>query len=91
MHTDVYVQLPSEDIGAGEEGMCGKLRLSMYGTRDAAQNWEAEYSGFLISLGFRRGGASPCVFYNKSRDIRIVVHGDDFTILGHEGLSLIHI
>ena len=30
---EVYVQLPDEDW---EEGMCGKLLKSMYGTRDAA-------------------------------------------------------
>ena len=34
---DVYVELPEEDM---EEGMCGKLLKSMYGTRDAAHNWE---------------------------------------------------
>ena len=33
----VYVDLPDEDT---EEGMCGKLCKRMYGTRDAAQNWE---------------------------------------------------
>ena len=32
---EVYVGLPEEDQ---EEGMCGKLVKSMYGTRDAAQN-----------------------------------------------------
>ena len=31
----LYVELPPEDA---EEGMCGKLEKSMYGTRDAAQN-----------------------------------------------------
>ena len=36
---DVYVQLPDEDA---EPGMCGKLVKSMYGTRDAAQNWGEE-------------------------------------------------
>ena len=35
---DVYVQLAPEDTLPGEEGLCGKLRYSMYGTRDAAQN-----------------------------------------------------
>ena len=33
----VFVQLPQEDY---EEGMCGELVKAMYGTRDAAQNWE---------------------------------------------------
>ena len=56
---DVYVQLPEEDW---EEGMCGKLVKSMYGTRDAAQNWEEEYSQFMEESGFARGVSSPCVF-----------------------------
>ena len=37
---DVYIVLPEEDA---ENGMCGKLEMSMYGTRDAAQNWEETY------------------------------------------------
>ena len=39
----VYVDLPDEDW---EPGMCGRLNKSMYGTRDAAQNWEEEYCDF---------------------------------------------
>ncbi len=34
---DVYVDLPEQDY---QEGMCSKLEKAMYGTRDAAQNWE---------------------------------------------------
>ena len=34
----VYVKLPSEDKGPEDDGKCGKLRVSMYGTRDAALN-----------------------------------------------------
>ena len=32
----VYVQLPDEDRGTGDDAMCGKLRVSMYGTRSSA-------------------------------------------------------
>merc|ERR1711884_819928 len=32
----VYVKLAPEDCLPGEEGLCGKLQHSMYGTRDAA-------------------------------------------------------
>ena len=60
---DVYVQSPDEDKAEGEEGMCGKLNFSMYGTRDAAQNWQAEFSQQLVDNGFTRGMASPCVFH----------------------------
>ena len=41
---DIYVDLPPEDA---EPGMCGKLVKAMYETRDAAQNWEYEYSAFM--------------------------------------------
>jgi len=78
---EVYVQLPEEDY---TEGMCGRLIKAMYGTRDAAQNWEYEYSEFMNTIGFKRGKASPCIFYHEARNIRAVMHGDDFTILGNE-------
>ena len=68
--------------GDKEEGMCGILCKSMYGTRDAAQNWGAEYTQFMESIGFETGKASPCTFYNRTKELRCVVHGDDFTILG---------
>jgi hypothetical protein len=78
----VFVELPKEDE---EPGMCGELLQSMYGTRDAAQNWEREYHEMAESLGFTRGTASPCTFHHPDRDLRMVVHGDDFTILGWKG------
>ncbi len=62
--------------------MCGELQQSMYGTRDAAQNWEKEYSDFMMGIGFERGESTPCIFYHKDKELRAVVHGDDFTILG---------
>ena len=63
--------------------MCGRLNKSLYDTRDAAQNWEHAHMEFLESVGFKRGVVSPCIFYNKAREIRVVVHGDDFTVLGN--------
>ena len=54
---DVYVDLPSQDW---EEGMCGKLEKSMYGTRDAAQNWEREYESAFLDVKFQQGKSFPC-------------------------------
>ena len=79
---DLYLALPEGDR---ELGMVGRCNKAVPGTRDAAQTWEEEYSEFLVEIGFRRGLASPCVFYHKDRNIRVVVHGDDFTVLGYEG------
>ena len=62
---EVYVQLPKEDQKEGEEGLRGRLKYSMYGTRDAAQNWQEEYSSQLVQIGFQQGKVSPCTFYHK--------------------------
>ena len=35
----VFIQIPEEDRLPGDEGLVGRLNLSLYGTRDAAQNW----------------------------------------------------
>ena len=77
----VYVELPKEDH---QPGMCGRLKKAMYSTRDVAQNWEHAYIEFLEEAGFSSGIATPCVFHNRERNIRVVVHGDDFTVLASE-------
>ena len=75
----VYVTLPQEDAQAG---MCARLNWCMYGTREAASRWTETYTKVLEDLGFRKGKASPCVFLHQSRQLRLVVHGDDFTTSG---------
>ena len=59
--------------------ICGLLRHSLYGTRDAAQNCEEELASTLNGLGL-----TPCVWRGriKREDAVATVHGDDFTIGG---------
>ena len=40
--------------------MCGRLNVSMYGTRDAAFNWHEHYKQHLIGLGFKQHTTPPC-------------------------------
>ena len=77
----VFIELPAEDSSDGDVDMVGELRLSLYGTRDAAMNWVATYSEFLTKLGFTMGEASPCNFRHTVRNINLTVHGDDFLIV----------
>ena len=77
---DVYVELPSECGAAG--GMCGKLIHWLYGFRQAAKAWEEHYARLFEEEGFERGEACGVAFYHESRDISVVVHGDDFSFCG---------
>ena len=78
---EVFVQLPEE--AHAKKGYVGKLKRWLYGCRGASSAWESEYTEKLEGVGFKRGKASAAVFYNAERDLRLVVHGDDFTFLGY--------
>ena len=81
LHADAkrkaYIKLPDEDY---EKGMRGLLKRSLYGTRGVAQNWGGSYMELMDTQGFIKGKASPCSFEPK-RNLRCVVHGDDFVVL----------
>ena len=36
----------------------------------------------MVLLGFVPGVSNPCLFYHPQRDLRVLVHGDDFIGLG---------
>ena len=40
---DLYIELPAEDPEAGRDKL-GKLKLCLYGTRDAAKGWQETLS-----------------------------------------------
>ena len=78
-----YVMLPPEHPDYAK-GRCGLLLKHMYGTRAAADGWQQESSGYMRSIGFVQGEASPCIFTHPSRGIACSVHGDDFTSTGEK-------
>ena len=47
-----FIKLPEEDAGPG---MCGRLKKSMCGARDAAKNWEVEYQSAMAELRSKTG------------------------------------
>ena len=77
---DIFMSLPKE-LGLPSNLVAKQVRC-VYGTRDAGQIWEDCYRDALIGIGFTSGISNPCVFHHATRDISIVVHGDDFTALG---------
>ena len=53
--------------------------------RPAAQAWENCYAAkFVEEANFERGLGSSVSFWQKSRDLACVVHGDDFTFFGFD-------
>ncbi len=62
--------------------MCAKLNSSLYGTRDAARNWEEELTKFMLAQDATIGESCPCVYNIDKKDIKVSVHGDDIACAG---------
>ena len=80
----VCVELPDEDKSSSDRTMdkVGHLKMSLYGTRDAAMNWQEEVAKEMSKWGFRRGRYNPCLYYNAETGLMTLVHGDDFVSVG---------
>lgn len=50
--------------------------------RGAARGWEEEYTHKMRAADFVPGRNAPTVFRHSFRDLRCVVHGDNFTFAG---------
>ena len=78
---EAWVELPGE---FNNFGRYAKLKRWLYGMRKAASGWEDVYARRLVEDGFQRGRAASTIFYHPKTQVRVVVHGDDFTFAGTE-------
>ena len=62
----LFINIPDEDWEEGDEALVGQLQISLYGTRDAAQNWAATYTKFLVKRA-ERPTATSCTRRGTSR------------------------
>ena len=81
----LLVKIPPE-MGC-PPGMVGLLKKSLYGTRDAPANWEAGIKDVMLALGFLQAKSNACLYFHEGRNIRIEVHGDDFTGVGRSAIN----
>ena len=70
------VELPPEEGARPDE--VGRLKQSLYGTRDASANFQEEVRLVLTRAGFVQVKYNPSLYYHPGRHIRTLVHGDDF-------------
>ena len=84
MHRDVCIELPTEAMEPGEDPLewVGKLQMRLYGTKDAATNWQELVAEKMEKIGFKRGVYNPCTYYHAEKRLHTMVHGDDYCSVG---------
>ena len=79
---DIYVARCTEDLDGESPGTtCWKLLRSMYGTRPAAQDWQAAVRKAMLDIGFEAGESSPNVYVHREKGTWSMIHGDDFLLV----------
>ena len=83
LNEDVYMRLPN---GCGEfSNQVVKLNYSVYGTKQASNNWNSTLKEKLINYDFIQSKADPCLYIKKLKDgtlLIVAVYVDDLTIIG---------
>lgn len=54
----------------------------MYGTRLAANSWQAAFTSTLTEAGFKHGRSNPCLFVHEGKNLSTFVYGDGFVSSG---------
>ncbi len=86
VRSDIFVEIPAEDKTEQDvnEDNVAMLKLSMYGTREAASAWQRKVRDVVEKLVFSVSMINPCIFKHKSMGIECMVHGDDFISIGNK-------
>ena len=85
----LFIELPESDPESSNPTKLGRLRKSLYGTRDAPQRWAIEIGKTLAKLGFRESTVVPSMFVHEQRDLSMSLHVDDFLVCGEEVEELV--
>ena len=71
----IAVELPEEDGGGKDSEFVGLLQKSLYGTRDAAANFQKEVRKFMQDHNFVVGKYNSSTYYHRAKNLRVMVHG----------------
>ena len=78
----VLIRLPVEDRMSTDAGEVGLVKKSMYGTRDAASNWERDWQEHVKNWRFQLGLSSKNLFHHREDRVSGLTHVDDFVLTG---------
>ena len=77
----IAIELADEDKVEGQD-MVGIFEKSLYGSLDAALNFQKEVRKLMLSQGFVVGKYNSSTYFHKATNIQVMVHGDDFVSSG---------
>jgi Reverse transcriptase (RNA-dependent DNA polymerase) len=88
---DVYIDQPEGFSVEGKEQLVCKLKKSIYGLKQASQQWYIKFNTIITSFIFKKNTVDHCIYQkiSGSKFIYLVLYVDDI-LLAVNNLSLLH-
>ncbi len=85
LEEQVYMIQSEGFISADESKVCN-LQKSLYGLKQASQNWNIRFDTVIKTYGFVRNGEEPCIYkwVNSSVVMFLVLYVDDILLIGND-------
>lgn len=74
-----YMEMPE---GFRQKGMIFKILRGLYGLKQSAFHWYDDFKATLKNNGFFPTVSDVCVYTNKEKDVFVLLHVDDFFVMG---------
>ena len=86
LEEEIYMMQPEGFIAKNQEHVVCKLKMSIYGLKQASRSWNIIFDQAIKSFGFEKSLDKPCV-YKKHRDkvvMFLVLYVDDVLLIGND-------
>ena len=86
LEEEIYMIQPECFIAKNQKHMVCKLKMSIYGLKQASRSWNVKFDQAIKSFGFEKTLDEPCV-YKRHRDkvvMFLVLYVDDILLIGND-------
>ena len=86
LEEEIYMMQPEGFIAKNQEHMVCKLKMSIYGLKQASRSWNIRFDQAIKSFGFDQNLDEPCV-YKRHQDkvvMFLVLYVDDILLIRND-------
>ena len=88
----IYMEQPEGFEEKGKEHLVYKLKMSLYGLKQASGQWYKTFDSFMMSKGYKRTNVDHCVYVKQfvvGKSTICLLYVDDMLIVGQD-VNMIH-